>query len=124
MAKSLFTNAMKKQTEHAKTKVDITDPKVQSFLNGSDVSTLNTKKATEPTPAAVVVVEAPEEPVKKSPGRPKKTITTQKHRVIVDVPEEIYAQMKLLATKLGISGSAYVIQAIAQRIQSDKNTFI
>lgn len=123
MAKSLFTSAMKKQTEHAKTKVDITDPKVQSFLNGSDVSTLNTKKATEPTPAAVVV-EVPEEPVKKSPGRPKKTITTQKHRVIVDVPEEIYAQMKLLATKLGISGSAYVIQAIAQRIQSDKNTFI
>lgn len=122
MAKSLFTSAMKKQTEHAKTKVDITDPKVQSFLNGSDVSTLNTKKVTEPTPAAVVV-EAPEEPVKKSPGRPKKT-TTQKHRVIVDVPEEIYAQMKLLATKLGISGSAYVIQAIAQRIQSDKNTFI
>lgn len=123
MAKSLFTSAMKKQTEHAKTKVDITDPKVQSFLNGSDVSTLNTKKATEPTPAAVVV-EVPEEPVKKSPGRPKKTTTTQKHRVIVDVPEEIYAQMKLLATKLGISGSAYVIQAIAQRIQSDKNTFI
>lgn len=123
MAKSLFTSAMKKQTEHAKTKVDITDPKVQSFLNGSDVSTFNTKKATEPTPAAVVV-EAPEEPVKKSPGRPKKTTTTQKHRVIVDVPEEIYAQMKLLATKLGISGSAYVIQAIAQRIQSDKNTFI
>jgi predicted flavoprotein YhiN len=123
MAKSLFTSAMKKQTEHAKTKVDITDPKVQSFLNGSDVSTLNTKKATEPTPAAVVV-ESPEEPVKKSPGRPKKTTTTQKHRVIVDVPEEIYAQMKLLATKLGISGSAYVIQAIAQRIQSDKNTFI
>jgi predicted flavoprotein YhiN len=121
MAKSLFTSAMKKQTEHAKTKVDITDPKVQSFLNGSDVSTLNTKKATEPTSAAVV---APEEPVKKSPGRPKKTTTTQKHRVIVDVPEEIYAQMKLLATKLGISGSAYVIQAIAQRIQSDKNTFI
>lgn len=119
MAKSLFTSAMKKQTEHAKTKVDITDPKVQSFLNGSDVSTLNTKKATEPA----AVVEAPEEPVKKSPGRPKKT-TTQKHRVIVDVPEEIYAQMKLLATKLGISGSAYVIQAIAQRIQSDKNTFI
>ena len=123
MAKSLFTSAMKKQTEHAKTKVDITDPKVQSFLNGSDVSTLNTKKVTEPTPAAVVV-EATEEPVKKSPGRPKKTTTTQKHRVIVDVPEEIYAQMKLLATKLGISGSAYVIQAIAQRIQSDKNTFI
>ena len=123
MAKSLFTSAMKKQTEHAKTKVDIIDPKVQSFLNGSDVSTLNTKKATEPTPAAVVV-ESPEEPVKKSPGRPKKTTTTQKHRVIVDVPEEIYAQMKLLATKLGISGSAYVIQAIAQRIQSDKNTFI
>lgn len=123
MAKSLFTNAMKKQTEHAKTKVDSTDPKVQSFLNGSDVSTLNTKKATEPASAAVVV-EAPEEPVKKSPGRPKKTTTTQKHRVIVDVPEEIYAQMKLLATKLGISGSAYVIQAIAQRIQSDKNTFI
>lgn len=123
MAKSLFTSAMKKQTEHAKTKVDITDPKVQSFLNGGDVSTLNTKKATEPTPAAVVV-EVPEEPVKKSPGRPKKTTTTQKHRVIVDVPEEIYAQMKLLATKLGISGSAYVIQAIAQRIQSDKNTFI
>ena len=123
MAKSLFTSAMKKQTEHAKTKVDIIDPKVQSFLNGSDVSTLNTKKATEPTPAAVVV-ESPEEPVKKSPGRPKKTTTTQKHRVIVDVHEEIYAQMKLLATKLGISGSAYVIQAIAQRIQSDKNTFI
>lgn len=123
MAKSILTNAMKKQTEHAKTKVDITDPKVQSFLNGSDVSTFNANKAAEPTPAAVVV-EAPEEPVKKSPGRPKKTTTTQKHRVIVDVPEEIYAQMKLLATKLGISGSAYVIQAIAQRIQSDKNTFI
>lgn len=122
MAKSILTNAMKKQTEHAKTKVDITDPKVQSFLNGSDVSTFNSKKAAEPAPA--VVVEAPEEPVKKSPGRPKKTTTTQKHRVIVDVPEEIYAQMKLLATKLGISGSAYVIQAIAQRIQSDKNTFI
>lgn len=123
MAKSILTNAMKKQTEHAKAKVDITDPKVQSFLNGSDVSTFNAKKAAEPAPAAVVV-EAPEEPVKKSPGRPKKTTTTQKHRVIVDVPEEIYAQMKILATKLGVSGSAYVIQAIAQRIQSDKNTFI